>query len=82
MSRRLIIKTILYAELGFLGATYIVWHRMNTSQDFRHYMHQKWPSILEGFYKTGEMSGYREARIADYKAWGLPHPFEELSKKS
>ncbi|XP_078593674.1 protein CEBPZOS-like [Branchiostoma floridae x Branchiostoma japonicum] len=80
--RATLIKAVLFAEVGFIGASYIVWHRMNTSQDFRYYMHKKWPSVLEGFYKTGEMAGYRQARIEDYRTWGLPHPFEDLPKKN
>ncbi|KAG2468443.1 CEBOS protein, partial [Polypterus senegalus] len=48
---RKLFKGILIAEvLGVFGA-YWLFHKMNTSQDFRNTMNKKFPSILQSKYK-------------------------------
>ncbi|KAF7998203.1 hypothetical protein HCN44_009601 [Aphidius gifuensis] len=52
------------------GVTYIVWRRMNRSQDFRFYMNENFPSILEGYYKIGEtISSDTSIRDFDTDTW-------------
>lgn len=63
-------KTILILEGVFLVGSYGLWRRMNTSQDFRYYMHQHFPSILENYYLIGEkLSGNDQLRRFDYTTW-------------
>ncbi|XP_054759612.2 protein CEBPZOS-like [Lytechinus pictus] len=64
-------KWVVYAEIGFFGAAYYVWHRMNTQQDFRKYMHESHPKVLELFYKGAEFGGFKDARQQDYATWGI-----------
>jgi len=41
-------KYLFVFEAAVLIATYLVWKRMNTSQDFRFYMSKNFPIVLEG----------------------------------
>jgi hypothetical protein len=41
-------RGIIVLELAFLAGGYVVWKRMNESQEFRFYMKENWPTILEG----------------------------------
>ncbi|KAL6438764.1 hypothetical protein ACFW04_004633 [Cataglyphis niger] len=63
-------KIILILEgVLFLGS-YGLWRCMNTSQDFRYYMHQHFPSILKGYYFVGEkLSGNDQLKKFDYATW-------------
>jgi hypothetical protein len=45
---RLLVKAALVVELGLFIGSYLVWKRMNSSQDFRFYMRNNYPQILEG----------------------------------
>ncbi|KAJ9594416.1 hypothetical protein L9F63_014141 [Diploptera punctata] len=51
---RLGAKVLLVAEGILFAVSYGIWYRMNTSRDFRLYMHNNYSSILEGYYKLGE----------------------------
>lgn len=42
---------------------------MSTNDDYRKWMNDNYPAILEGFYKTAEMGGYNGAHEADAEAW-------------
>lgn len=44
----LLVKTAFVVELGIFIGSYLVWKRMNSSQDFRFYMRNNYPQILEG----------------------------------
>lgn len=60
---------VLLEVAGFLGS-YYVWKRMNSSQDFRFYMSQAYPTILEGYYQIGERLGdLNDIRAYDRKCW-------------
>ncbi|XP_077867388.1 protein CEBPZOS-like [Saccoglossus kowalevskii] len=65
------VKIVLVIEGIFFFGAYYVFHKMNTNQEYRHYMHKKHPTILEGFYKSAEWGGIKDARINDYKAWEI-----------
>ncbi|KAH0948229.1 hypothetical protein HN011_004769 [Eciton burchellii] len=47
-------KAILIFEGALFLGSYGIWYSMNTSQDFRYYMYQRFPSILETYYIIGE----------------------------
>lgn len=64
------------AEAVAFAVSYGVWHRMNTNREFRQYMHDNLPLILEGFYKVGETFGSSRTREVDFTVWQ-----KELDKK-
>ncbi len=41
-------KGILFLEVGLFFGSYLLWKRMNNSQEFRYYLNKNFPSILEG----------------------------------
>ena len=43
------VKGILYLEIGIFVGSYLLWKRMNDSQEFRHFLHQNLPTVLEGY---------------------------------
>ncbi|XP_036922449.1 protein CEBPZOS [Sturnira hondurensis] len=64
-----IFKGVLVAELlGVFGA-YVLFKKMDTSQDFRQTMNKKFPSILEVYYKSIEYSGMYGIREQDQEKW-------------
>ena len=42
-------KALVYFEIGAFIGSYLVWKRMNNSQDFRYYMSKTFPFVLEGY---------------------------------
>jgi hypothetical protein len=42
-------KAFVYFEIGAFIGSYLVWKRMNNSQDFRYYMSKTFPFVLEGY---------------------------------
>ncbi|CAL1683028.1 unnamed protein product [Lasius platythorax] len=63
-------KAFLIFEGVLLLGSYGLWRCMNTSQDFRYYMHRHFPSILESYYLVGEkLSGSDQLRRFDYTTW-------------
>ncbi|XP_045427321.1 protein CEBPZOS [Pipistrellus kuhlii] len=64
-----VFKGVLVAELmGVVGA-YILFNKMDTSQDFRQTMNKKFPFILEVYYKSIEYSGIYGVREQDQEKW-------------
>lgn len=64
-----IFKGVLVAEfVGVFGA-YVLFKKMDTSQDFRQTMSRKFPSILEVYYKSIEYSGMYGIREQDQEKW-------------
>lgn len=65
-------KALFVIELAAFSGAYYVWHRMNTSRDFRRTMHDNFPFILDGFYLAGEKLGDDKlTKKLDYEIWGL-----------
>ena len=65
-------KGFLIAEIVGFGGTFFLWNRMNHSQDFRKYMRNNYPYILEGFYSIGEQFDKTYCtRSLDLKQWEL-----------
>lgn len=66
-------KVIFVAEAVLFAVSYGIWYRMNTSRDFRLYMHNNCSWILNGYYKIGEMlpsdSKSCQIRELDMKLW-------------
>jgi hypothetical protein len=46
--KRKYFKWFIYFEIASIGCSYLLWNRMNHSQDFRLYMSKNYPMILEG----------------------------------
>lgn len=64
------VKVVLIIEGALFLGSYGLWRCLNTSQDFRYYMRQHFPNILEGYYMLGEqLSGNDHIRTFDYKTW-------------
>ncbi|XP_029458185.1 protein CEBPZOS isoform X2 [Rhinatrema bivittatum] len=68
-SARKILKGIVLLEVAGVFGAYYLYHKMNTSQDFRHTMNRNWPSILEAFYKSNEWAGIHGIREKDKETW-------------
>ncbi|KAI4463819.1 tubulin folding cofactor c [Holotrichia oblita] len=63
--------TVLFVAEGlfFLGC-YGVWHKLNTDRDFRKYMHQNYPSILEHYYSLSiKLGAPQHIKTTDFAVW-------------
>eukprot|EP00731_Ephydatia_muelleri_P027988 Em0019g861a len=69
--------TVLYGlvavEAAAVLGTYSVWHKMNVSQDYRLWMFQNHPRVLDLFYRSCDLVGDdgARARAGDYRNWGV-----------
>ncbi|XP_029965713.1 protein CEBPZOS-like [Salarias fasciatus] len=68
LAKRLMKGVIALELLGVLGA-YALFHRMNSSQDFRSTMNSTFPSILEVYYQSNEWAGIYGIRERDREVW-------------
>merc|ERR1712137_427930 len=67
-----IVKIFAFAEGAALVGCYYFWNRMNRSRDYRKYMRDNYPSILNGFYKVGEtINSDDQTRQLDIKIWEI-----------
>ncbi|XP_066532778.1 protein CEBPZOS-like isoform X1 [Hoplias malabaricus] len=66
---RRIFKGIILLEVAGVFAAYGLFHKMNSSRDFRGTMNKYFPSVLEVFYKSNEWSGVYGVRESDQEAW-------------
>lgn len=64
-----IIKGIVLAEVVAVLGSFHVWRSMNSSQEYRKYMHDNYPKVLEGFYKSADLAGYGSVKELDGKQW-------------
>ncbi|XP_014441316.1 protein CEBPZOS-like [Tupaia chinensis] len=64
-----IYKGVLVAELTGIFGAYFLFTKMNTSQDFRHTMNEKFPFILEVYCKSIKQSGMYGIREQDQEKW-------------
>ena len=63
-------KPLIVSEVLLLVVAYLTWSRMNNSQDFRLYMKENFPSILEVYYVIGEKAGHPfDIRTHDRNTW-------------
>ncbi|XP_021517220.1 protein CEBPZOS [Meriones unguiculatus] len=66
---RKIIKGVLAAEVVGVFGAYILFKKMNSSQDFRQTMSKTFPFLLEVYYKSVEQSGIHGIREKDQEKW-------------
>ncbi|EDW03855.1 protein CEBPZOS [Drosophila grimshawi] len=62
-------KTLFVLEAVCFAASYGLYYRMNTDQDFRRYVNEKYPYALEYYYKIGELVGDNTVRETDANYW-------------
>ncbi|XP_046387572.1 protein CEBPZOS-like isoform X2 [Ischnura elegans] len=60
---------LLVAEALAFGCSYLCWYRMNTSRDFRLFMHKNFPWALEGYYSVGSILGGESSKEKDILIW-------------
>ncbi|XP_048456664.1 protein CEBPZOS isoform X1 [Rhincodon typus] len=68
LARRLF-RGVLIAEVAGVIGAYWLFQRMNTSQEFRHSVKRRFPSILEVYYKSNEWAGIYGIREQDQEMW-------------
>ncbi|XP_056436572.1 protein CEBPZOS-like isoform X1 [Gadus chalcogrammus] len=68
LAKRLFKGLIALELLGVFGA-YGLFHKMNTSQDFRNTMNRRLPSVLEVYYQSNEWAGVYGIREQDHQTW-------------
>ncbi|KAM7172323.1 protein CEBPZOS isoform 2-T2 [Macrochelys suwanniensis] len=66
---RKIFKGVLLLEMAGVAGACFVFYRMDASQDFRHTMNRRFPSILEVYYKSNEWAGVHGIREKDQLKW-------------
>lgn len=63
-------KVLIVFEALAFAATYAGWYRLNTNREFRHYVKENYPSILESYYQLGEfISSDKTIRNHDDQIW-------------
>lgn len=62
-------KKILILEIISVLEVYILYCKMDPSEDFRHKMKQIWPSILELYYKSNDWASIYGIRETDEEKW-------------
>ncbi|KAJ8008884.1 hypothetical protein DPEC_G00083070 [Dallia pectoralis] len=67
-AKRLFKGILLLEVAGVLGA-YGLFHKMNSSQDFRNNMNNSFPFVLEVYYKSNEHAGVYGIREKDLEDW-------------
>lgn len=67
-------KGFIYIEIVLFVGSYLLWKRMNDSQEFRRFMKKSQPTILEGYYSLGENLGNKETRKQDQEFWNKAEP--------
>ncbi|XP_054743226.1 protein CEBPZOS [Anastrepha obliqua] len=62
-------KTLFIAEAICFAVSYGVYYRMNTNREFRHYINENFPFVLDYYYKAGEVLGNSNLRQIDSAVW-------------
>uniref|UniRef100_A0A2M4AUA6 Uncharacterized protein n=1 Tax=Anopheles triannulatus TaxID=58253 RepID=A0A2M4AUA6_9DIPT len=71
-------KTLIVIEAILFAVSYAGWYRLNTNREFRYYVKENYPSVLEAYYQLGEtISGDTSIRAYDEGIWQQ----EQQSKK-
>ncbi|KAM3930307.1 protein CEBPZOS isoform 2-T2 [Leptodactylus fuscus] len=63
------VKGVLALELAGLAGAYMLYFKMDSSQDFRQTMSRRFPPVLEVYYKSNEWAGIHGIRERDAVAW-------------
>jgi hypothetical protein len=69
-----LLRNIIYLEIALFVGTYLAWRRINTSQEYRYYLRNNYPAVLEVYYSIGETASDSKLREVDEVA------FEKLDK--
>ncbi|XP_069625195.1 protein CEBPZOS isoform X3 [Ranitomeya imitator] len=64
-----LVKGVLVLELAGVVGAYLLYFKMDSSQDFRHTMNRRFPSVLEVYYKSNEWAGVQGVRERDAVTW-------------
>ncbi|KAM4042083.1 protein CEBPZOS [Anomaloglossus baeobatrachus] len=64
-----LVKGVLALELAGVIGAYLLYFKMDSSQDFRHTMNRRFPSVLEVYYKSNEWAGVQGIRERDALIW-------------
>ncbi|XP_075059781.1 protein CEBPZOS [Mixophyes fleayi] len=64
-----IFKGVLLLEIAGVFGVYLLYHKIDSSQDFRYTMNRRLPSVLEVYYKSNEWAGIHGKREKDALAW-------------
>ncbi|XP_077342575.1 protein CEBPZOS isoform X2 [Lithobates pipiens] len=62
-------KGVILLELAGLVGVYVLYYKMDSSQDFRYTMNRRLPPVLELYYKSNEWAGVHGKREKDEQAW-------------
>ncbi|XP_075718926.1 protein CEBPZOS isoform X2 [Rhinoderma darwinii] len=62
-------KAVLALELAGGFGAYLLYFKMDSSQEFRHTMNRRFPSVLEVYYKSNEWAGIQGIRERDALTW-------------
>ncbi|XP_055370956.1 uncharacterized protein LOC129605304 [Condylostylus longicornis] len=62
-------KTLFVIEAVCFAVSYGIYYRMNTNRDFRLYINNNFPVLLDGYYKLGEFFGESKQRQIDLDFW-------------
>ncbi|XP_040206728.1 protein CEBPZOS isoform X3 [Rana temporaria] len=64
-----VFKGLILLELAGLVGVYVLYHKMDSSQDFRYTMNRRLSPVLEAYYKSNEWAGIHGKRENDAQAW-------------
>lgn len=62
-------KVLFVIEAVCFAGSYAVYHRMNTNREFRQYINENCPFLLDYYYKFGEFLGNSKLREVDATIW-------------
>lgn len=62
-------KVLFVVEVFLFAGSYGVYHRMNTNREFRRYVNENYPFVLDYYYKVGEVIGNSNLRQIDAARW-------------
>lgn len=65
------IKLIIAGELILFTGTSIFWVYLAKSRDFRFQLYQKYPFVLNAYYKFDDLFMHHRDRSRDYNAWNI-----------
>lgn len=62
--------SLIVAEGVCFIVSYQIWSKVNTEREYRKYLRDNYPSLLELYYKTGEiLNSESQVRVTDSAYW-------------
>ncbi|XP_035908833.1 uncharacterized protein LOC118510728 [Anopheles stephensi] len=75
-------KTLIVVEAILFAVSYAGWYRLNTNREFRYYVKENYPSVLEAYYQLGEtLGGDKSIRLYDDNIWQQEQQQKQQAKK-